>query len=168
MSSNDSGQEPATRSSHDATASLPSFRRRLFRRVKYMVVGCCFCGIYLGVRIDGLSGAIIGLAAGVVIGLWVGLVLGGYAWFLESPLKGAVRVSGLVAATSSVASLISLWDKQVSIEGALIAVIVIGVVGVGVGAPLGAFLGWLAGPIIRELVQEADRGDSPLKRRSIW
>jgi hypothetical protein len=168
MSSSNLHQESAP-PSPDATEPPFSFRKRLIRRVKYMVIGCCFSGAYIGFWVDGLAGVAAGFAAGAVIGLCIGLVVGWYAWFLESPLKGAIRGGGLIAAITGPVSLIRKLVEQGSIEFeyALIVAIVAGGAGV-VGAILFAFLAWLAGPIFRVLVQEADQGDSPLKHRPWW
>jgi hypothetical protein len=168
MSSSNSHEEPEPTPS-DANAPPLSFRKRLFRRVKYMVIGCCFSGAYIGFWVDGLAGIAAGFAAGAAIGLCIGLVVGWYAWFFESPLKGAIRGGGLLVVITGPLSLIRRLVEQGSIEFeyALIVAIVAGGAGVA-GAILFAFIAWLAGPIIRVLVQEADQGDSPLKHRPWW
>ena len=168
MNPSDSHQESEPPVS-DVDASPLTFWERLSRRVKYMVLGCCFCGAYLG-RVNGLPGVVVGVAAGAVIGLCMGLVIGGYAWFLESPLKAAIRVGGLFGVTTGPFSLIRHLSKHGwgDLETtSIIALIVTGMATV-VGALLGAFIAWLGGPIFREIIQEADQGDSPLKRRPWW
>jgi hypothetical protein len=104
------------------------------------------------------------------MGVFLGFIVGGYAWVLESPLKGAIRGGGLLGATMGLLLLIGLLAKEGwdGLANAVNVALLSAGAGAVVGAALGAFLAWLAGPIFREMVQEADRGDSPSKRRPWW
>jgi hypothetical protein len=135
-----------------------------------MVVACCVGGAILGLMVDGLAGAAAGTVVGAVLGAFLGVIIGGYAWVLESPLKGAIRGGGLLAATMGLLLLIGLLANQGwgELENALIVALMAAGIGAVTGGLLGAFVAWVAGPIFREMVQEVDRGDSPTKRRPWW
>jgi hypothetical protein len=150
--------------------SPPSFPKRLFWRVRYMVVAGCFASAVFGGAVDGLAGAVVGAGIGVVLGVFLGVVMGGYAWVLESPLKGAIRGGGLLAATVGLLCLMGVLAKQGwgGLENALPVVLMVAGIGAVMGGLLGAFLAWVAGPIFTEMVQDADRGDSPFKRKPWW
>lgn len=94
------------------------------------------------------------------------IILGGYAWVLKSPLKGAIRGGGLLAATMGLSLLIGLLVKpgRGGVENALNVALRAAGMGAVMGGLLGAFLAWIAGPILREMVQKMDQGDSPLRR----
>jgi hypothetical protein len=169
MAKDDTTKETATPSS-EAPPPSPGFTIRLLRRVIYMAVAGCFSGAILGRLFHGLPGVVVWGSAGAVLGAFLGLILGGYAWVLESPLKGAIRGGGLLGATMGLLLLIGLLAKEGwgGFANAVNVALVSAGAGAVAGAALGAFLAWLAGPIFREIVQEADRGDSPFKRRRWW
>jgi hypothetical protein len=135
-----------------------------------MVVACFLIGAFLGLKLDGLAGATVWAAAGAILGVFLGTLIGGYAWVLESPLKGALRGGGLLAVTMGLLLLIGLLSNHGwgGLENALgVALQAAGIGGV-LGGLLGALLAWLAGPIFREIVQEADRGEFLTKRWPWW
>jgi hypothetical protein len=167
MSPSEPPQEPAAQLT-DAPASRPSYAKRLWRRVMYMLAASCPIGAVLGQVVDGFAGAAIGLAAGAVVGVFLGVVIGGYAWVLESPLKGAIRGGGLFAATMGLLLLILLLANQGwgGWENALSVALMTAGMGAVVGALLGAILAWLAGDIFCEIVEQVDRGESPGGRRA--
>jgi hypothetical protein len=133
------------------------------------VAGWC-CGALVGRLFHGLPGVVVWGLAGVIIGVFLGFIVGGYAWVLESPLKGAIRGGGLLGATMGLLLLIGLLAKEGwdGLANAVNVALMSAGAGAVAGAALGAFLAWLAGPILREIVQEADRGESPRKRRPWW
>jgi hypothetical protein len=169
MVANEMNKKTAT-PSMEAPSSSPGFTKRLLRRVKYMALLGCFNGAILGGLFYDLPGVVVWGLAGGIIGVFLGMILGGYAWVLESPLKGAIRGGGLLGATIGLLALIGLLAKQGSdgFANAVNVALMAAAIGGVAGAALGVFLAWLAGPIFREIVQEADRGDSPFKRRPWW
>jgi hypothetical protein len=143
----------------------PSFPKRIYRRMRYMSVGCCLGGAAIGGAIDGIGGAIAWALIFALLGAAIGLIMGAYAWMLETPLKGAMRVGVLSAAVMGLPLFIALvanqgWD---GLGNAVRVSLMAAAMGAVSGALLGAFIAWLAGPIFREIVQKMDRGDSPFQ-----
>jgi hypothetical protein len=79
---------------------------------------------------------------------------------------GAFRGGVLLAATMGLLAVVGLLAKQgwSGLANAVNVALMAAGIGAVAGANLGAFLGWLAGPIFQEIVREADRGESPFKR----
>ena len=93
-----------------------------------------------------------------MLGTFSGAVLGGRAWFFDGPWKGALRCGAAFAALMGLIGL-GLLASAPGWAGAgpALAVLLTGVaIGSFAGAVLGAFLGWLGGPIFRESVEELD------------
>jgi hypothetical protein len=116
-------------------------------------------GAILGAVVGAVLGALFGAIAGALLGTFSGAVSGGLAWVFDGPWKGALRCGAVFTA---LAGLIGLGVVIASAPGwasagpaltALLMGVAIGSIG---GAALGAFLGWLAGPIFRESVEELD------------
>ena len=156
--------------SHQGPTPPPPFLKRLFRRVMYMAVAGCVSGAVLGRAVNGPAGAAVWAVAGAVIGVLLGVLVGGYAWVLESPLKGAIRGGGLFAATMGLLVLILLLSQQGwgGLGNALTVALMAAGMGALIGSLLGAFLAWVAGPVFRDIVRAADRGESPTKRPPWW
>jgi hypothetical protein len=125
-----------------------------------MASGGCVTGAIIGGLIDGTVGALAWGIVGVVVGALLGILMGGYAWVLESPLKGAVRTGGLMAAVMVLLLLVPAWRSGGNLSRLFPGALLTAAVGGVTGALMGAFLGWIAGPILREMVQKMDRGDS--------
>lgn len=122
-----------------------------------------FAGALLGRAFGGPAGLLGGGAAGLVLGAFLGVAVGGFAWVLESPRKGAVRAAGLLAATMGALLLIGgLANGAAPADAAGVVVLAAGMAGAA-GAVLGAFLAWLTGPLIRSMVRDMDRGESPFR-----
>lgn len=128
-------------------------------------------GAILGILHSDVPGFFFGASAGMMLGLlftpltgallsaFSGTVIGGLAWVFDGPGKGAWRCGAVCAA------LLGLFGLAVVIASALggagaapaLAVLLAGVASGGFGgAALGAFLGWLGGPIFRGLLEELE------------
>ena len=119
------------------------------------IVGALFGALY-----GAILGACVGLVAGATLGAFSGLVAGVLAWVFDGPWKGALRCGAVFAVLMGLIGLGVVIASGPGGAGAghALAVVLPGVaMGSFGGAALGAFLGWLAGPIFREVVQELDK-----------
>jgi hypothetical protein len=97
--------------------------------------------------------------AGAMLGTFSGAVIGGFAWVFDGPWKGALRCGTLFAALAGLIGMEVVIASAPGWAGAgpALAVLLLGVaIGSIGGAALGAFLGWLGGPIFRESGEELD------------
>jgi hypothetical protein len=117
-------------------------------------------GAILGPLVGSIFGAVFGAIVGAMLGAFSGATAGGFAWVFDGPWKGALRCGALFAALAGLLGLGVVIASAPGWDGAgpALAVLLEGVaIGTLAGAALGAFLGWLGGPIFRESVEELDK-----------
>jgi hypothetical protein len=118
-------------------------------------------GAWAGAIYGAVLGGSAGLVIGAVLGAYSGLTVGILSWMFDGPGKGALRCGAGFAAVMGLigVGVVVVSDLgQAGFEQAA-TVVVLGVATGGIGgALLGAFVGWLAGPIFQEMVRQLDAG----------
>ena len=95
-----------------------------------------------------------------------GLVVSAYAWIFDGAWKGAIRCGALMASLGGVLLFLGVANAHgwADIGNALLVALMAAGIGGATGVIFGAFLGWIAGPIFREIVQKVDAKASGTKR----
>jgi hypothetical protein len=127
--------------------------------VLYFAVGAGSGGAAIGGLIDGVAGSVVGGAIGIVVGAFTGTIIGSYSWLIDGPTKGAVRCGALMATLMGLLLFVGLASANgwAGIGNAVVVSFGAAAMGGVGGAVIGAFLGWVAGPIFRDAVKEADQ-----------
>lgn len=153
-----SGEGSVRGGNANAVAPKPLLAR-LIRRIAYLVVVFGAVGAIVGRALNGLEGLILGVVIGIIVGAVGAILLSCYAWIFDGPARGAIRGGALFAVgMASIVPILLFWPGQEKMRAgeAWKMALMLGGMGGGVGVPLGAFLGWLAGPIFRGMVQDID------------